>query len=175
MAVNSRQGRTLIDNVPVMEKVAEIGIWKGHTVRYMLRNTGDKIKEYWAIDPWTLFPPGHGRVTLKTMDDWNGMYKRLCLDMVRFHPVLKVMRLTSDQAAPLFPNHYFDLVFIDAMHDYENVKKDINLWLPKVKPGGVLSGHDYGVRKQPGVKIAVDELFTDIQTDTFSTVWMTTV
>jgi len=53
------------------------------------------------------------------------------------------------------------------------VKRDINLWLPKVKKGGILSGHDYGARKQPGVKKAIDEIFTDIKVDTFSTVWMT--
>jgi len=173
MSVESKQGKALINNVPNMAKVAEIGVWKGHTVRYLLRNT-DKIKEYWAIDPWAMFPPGHGRSSNLNMGHWNSMYERLCLDMVWF-PTLRVLRLKSEEAAPLFPDKYFDLVFIDAMHDYENVKKDIGLWFPKVKPGGVLAGHDYGNRRQPGVKKAVDEIFTDIKVDTFSTVWMVTV
>ena len=49
-----------------------------------------------------------------------------------------------------------DFVFIDAQHDYDSVKKDIEIWTPKLKPGGLLSGHDY----QPnfkGVIQAVDE------------------
>lgn len=172
MAVRSPQGRTLIGNVDNMETMAEIGIWKGHMARYIFRNT-DKVKNYWSVDPWTLFPPGHGRASRRTMEDWSIMYKRACRDMVYF-PGLRVMRLTSERAAPLFPDKYFDLVFIDAMHDYESVKNDISLWLPKVKKGGVLSGHDYET-EPPGVKKAVDEIFSNITVDSVSTVWMITV
>ena len=47
-----------------------------------------------------------------------------------------------------------DFVFLDAAHDYENVKEDILSWYPKVKVGGWLTGHDYflghfGVKKAP--------------------------
>jgi predicted O-methyltransferase YrrM len=50
-----------------------------------------------------------------------------------------------------------DMVFIDADHKYEIVIADIRAWLPKVKPGGILCGHDY---RRPGddVNRAVDEL-----------------
>jgi len=51
----------------------------------------------------------------------------------------------------------FDLVFIDADHSYESVKEDIEVWLPRVKKGGYLSGHDYGPPWE-GVIKAVDEL-----------------
>ena len=172
MTVRSKQGRTLIENVPNMGTMAEIGVWKGHLARYIFRNT-DKVKSYWSVDPWTLFPPGHGRSSRMTMEDWDIMYQRACSDMVYF-PGIKVMRLKSEDAAPLFKDRFFDLVFIDAMHDYDNVKKDIGLWLPKVKKGGVLSGHDYGNRRQPGVKKAVDEQFSNVTVDEHSTVWMTT-
>jgi len=173
MTVRSKQGTTLIENVPNMETMAEIGVWKGHMARHIFRNT-DKVKEYWSVDPWAVFPPGHGRASRRTKEDWHFMYKRICLDMVLF-PGLRVMRLKSEEAVELFSDGYFDLIFIDAMHDYENVKKDIGLWLPKVKKGGVLSGHDYAGRKHPEVKTAVDEIFTDIRTDPWSTVWMTTI
>jgi hypothetical protein len=46
-------------------------------------------------------------------------------------------------------------VFIDASHECEDVKADIEAWLPKVKPGGVLAGHDYSEQHR-GVKWAVD-------------------
>ncbi len=36
-----------------------------------------------------------------------------------------------------------DLVFLDGAHDYENILADIRAWLPIVKPGGILCGHDY--------------------------------
>jgi predicted O-methyltransferase YrrM len=52
-----------------------------------------------------------------------------------------------------------DFVFIDADHSYEGCKADIEAWFPKVKPGGLLSGHDYDNPDFPefGVKRAVDE------------------
>lgn len=52
-----------------------------------------------------------------------------------------------------------DLIFIDADHSYQGCKKDIIAWLPKVKSGGYLSGHDYAHPDQGEVKKAVDEMF----------------
>jgi hypothetical protein len=43
------------------------------------------------------------------------------------------------------------------LHDYDSVKQDIIIWRPKLKPGGVLAGHDYG-KHAPGVMEAVEEL-----------------
>ncbi|MES2199322.1 MAG: class I SAM-dependent methyltransferase [Chlamydiota bacterium] len=56
-------------------------------------------------------------------------------------------------------------MFIDGNHDYDFVKEDIKLWLPKVRAGGILAGHDYDPegKEFSGVKRAVDELLgTDI-------------
>jgi hypothetical protein len=50
----------------------------------------------------------------------------------------------------------FDFVFIDSSHLYENTKAEIRLWLDKIKPGGILAGHDYSDIEP--VKQAVDEL-----------------
>ena len=36
-----------------------------------------------------------------------------------------------------------DFVFIDGLHTYEQVTKDMNNYYDKVKPGGIFSGHDY--------------------------------
>jgi hypothetical protein len=48
-------------------------------------------------------------------------------------------------------------VYIDANHTHEEVKKDIQAWLPKIKKGGIISGHDYGGWE--GVTQAVNEAF----------------
>lgn len=48
------------------------------------------------------------------------------------------------------------MVYIDADHNYEPVKADIRAWLPKVKPGGWITGHDY-YWPFPGVLRAVCE------------------
>ncbi len=49
----------------------------------------------------------------------------------------------SEVVGPMFGDGIFDLVFIDAAHDYESTKRDIEIWREKVKPGGILCGHDF--------------------------------
>jgi hypothetical protein len=65
---------------------------------------------------------------------------------------------SSIEAAKNVKDSSLDYVYIDAMHDYDNVKKDINAWLPKVKVGGLMLGHDYTPRYR-GLKKAVREEF----------------
>lgn len=54
-------------------------------------------------------------------------------------------------------NKGFDFIYIDGSHLYKDVKRDLNDWFPKLKPNGILGGHDYGNELFKGVKQAVDE------------------
>jgi hypothetical protein len=60
----------------------------------------------------------------------------------------------SVPVAVLFDDASCAAVFIDAAHDYASVKADLEVWLPKVKPGGLLAGHD---RNEPGVRQALND------------------
>jgi hypothetical protein len=51
-------------------------------------------------------------------------------------------RLDSVSASKLFPDGFFDFVYIDGDHS-EVVIEDVKAWYPKVAPGGMLSGHDW--------------------------------
>jgi len=64
----------------------------------------------------------------------------------------------SVNASRLFADQSIAWVHLDASHDYANVKADIEAWLPKVKPGGWLSGDDYDELKWPEVVKAIAEL-----------------
>jgi hypothetical protein len=83
--------------------------------------------------------------------------------------------MPTSEAAGLVPDNHFDFVFIDADHSYEAVKQDITLWLPKVKPGGWLCGHDFAKKRIQGdrtpypVKKAVEELLPGYELDVDNT------
>jgi hypothetical protein len=73
------------------------------------------------------------------------------------------LRMSSAEASNFVEDGSLDFVYIDAGHDYANIKQDLDKWYPKVRSGGIVSGHDYrdGTNKNGevfGVKQAVDEL-----------------
>jgi Methyltransferase domain len=72
----------------------------------------------------------------------------------------KIILIISDSisASTLFGNASLEWVHLDARHDYASVKADIEAWLPKIRPGGWLSGDDYDEEKWPEVVRAVADL-----------------
>lgn len=68
-----------------------------------------------------------------------------------------LIKSLSHEGANWFKDGSVDILFVDAGHSYEAVKKDIEAWLPKMKPNGIIAGHDY--HSWEGVKKAVDEKF----------------
>ena len=54
-----------------------------------------------------------------------------------------MVRATSKTASEIFEDESLDFIYIDANHAYDFVVEDINLWFPKLKKGGIFSGHDY--------------------------------
>jgi hypothetical protein len=137
---------------------AEIGVLKGRTSVKILKALGSEIHEYWGIDPWTHRGNEYGLQGPYVPTKWEDIYieaSRLQL----YFPQLRLVRTMSKYAVNLFGDGYFDMVYIDGDHHYETVISDIELWLPKVREGGVLAGHDYGGRIHTGVKPAVDMYF----------------
>ena len=67
----------------------------------------------------------------------------------------------SIAASRLFADGSLDWVHLDARHDYQSLKADIESWLPKLKRGGWLSGDDYDEAKWPEVILAVSELLPE--------------
>jgi predicted O-methyltransferase YrrM len=55
----------------------------------------------------------------------------------------ETIRAESSEAAANFADGSIDFVFIDACHLYSRVTKDIDAWLPKVRSGGLICGHDF--------------------------------
>lgn len=81
-------------------------------------------------------------------------------------PEIVIHRMTSIDAAQLFPHEFFDWVYIDGNHSYSEVLNDLRSWWPKVKPGGNLAGDDYRWKDELGtlsVKRAVMEFVKELR------------
>ena len=66
----------------------------------------------------------------------------------------------SNDVVHFVPDAKLSFVFIDADHTFEGVTADLAAWHPKVIPGGLISGHDWGESSQWGVKRAVELFFS---------------
>lgn len=67
-----------------------------------------------------------------------------------------LMREESSQAADSFKDDELDFVYLDADHSEDGVFNDLCAWVPRVRIGGIIAGHDYGHRDFAGVQRAVD-------------------
>ena len=95
-----------------------------------------------------------------SQDQQDSCYKTTLQNVAFAGDRATIIRKPSLQAVEYIEDNSLDFVFIDADHSYEGCKADIQAWLPKLKPGGLLSGHDYDHPELPGVKQAVDEFCT---------------
>ena len=86
--------------------------------------------------------------------------KHMVREIVRAYPGRATVyeRLTSDAAGEIEDGSQ-DFVFIDADHSYAGCAGDIRNYLPKIRKGGIMMGHDYNARAYPGVISAVDRAF----------------
>ena len=71
--------------------------------------------------------------------------------MTKYNNVTKIRKL-SMAAVNDFEDESLDAIYIDGNHRYDSVCNDINKWMPKLKNGGIISGHDY----YGNIKLAVD-------------------
>jgi predicted O-methyltransferase YrrM len=131
-------------------RIVEVGSWKGTTAIAMADNT---VGEVWAVDTFEgSIGEEQGQQLYEKPKDW------LLAEFTRNTAGLKnlrVMRQYSIIAAAALKGYQFDMIFLDASHDYESVKADILAWRPLLASGGLLCGHD---RQWDGVAQAVREL-----------------
>lgn len=141
---------------------AEVGVFWAHFSEVLLREF--RPARLYLVDPWDLL---HGETfnwsspyTLDgTLTTGTAMARAQRLE--RENPgVVEVARAFSTDFFTGFADGHFDWVYLDAAHTYEAVMADLHAIWPRLKPGGVLLGDDYYIRKDGsdnGTKRAVDE------------------
>jgi predicted O-methyltransferase YrrM len=147
-----------ISQLPKNAKVVEVGCWKGKSVAYLAVEAINSGKEITidAVDTWEGSPEHQQDAYVRN----KTLYELFCENIKPISHIVTPIKKRSLDAVNLYANESLDLVFIDAAHDYNSVLQDIKAWLPKVKQGGIIAGHDYN-DTWPGVKQAVQECFQD--------------
>jgi hypothetical protein len=150
---------TVLNNLDSRDRlrIAEIGVYKGRmTAMWNVILINKKLLyEYKATDHFQ----GSSEHE-KGIDYYNSTVRNL-MPLTKENRCLEIITNDSLSEAARYPNRYFDIVYIDAAHEYDAVKADIAAWLPKVKAGGIICGDDY-VPGWPDVVRAVDEAFPTI-------------
>jgi len=137
---------------------AEIGVRQGQNALFLWDNL--PLKHLYLVDNWLEYTDGADGIYYQGAQD--KIYENLlvvCWAMSQlkgYKEVFDILKMDSVKAAELIEDGLLDFVYIDAGHDYEHVKADLDAWGVKVKVGGIIGGHDYGY-PQSGVKQAVDE------------------
>lgn len=154
----SEQGtllETILDklNLKTKLRISEIGVYQGRgtSIWNVILINKNIDYEYFAIDHF-LGSSEHE----KNIDYYDITLKNLEKIKNKIHIIKNESILESKN----YTNEYFDIVYIDASHEYEYVKEDILAWLPKVKKGGIICGDDY-IIGWDGVILAVNEIFKD--------------
>ena len=123
----------------------EVGCWKGRSVLSMvdyLIKYKKKI-EFFCVDHFEGSAEHQGDACILN----STLYQEYCKNIEPYKEYIQTMKMSSEEASLQFEYNSVDLVYIDASHDYENVSKDIDMWSKKVKPGGIISGHDWGCER----------------------------
>lgn len=167
----------LLNHCPIDGIFVELGCFKGKSTSFIVTeilNQNKKIN-FTTIDSFEGHTNSSDTNEVQAYNGIENIYNDFSNNIDHLSKYIKkkglvdsmsVIKSLSHEGANWFNDGSVDVLFIDAGHSYEAVKKDIEAWLPKMKPNGIIAGHDYN--SWQGVKKAVDEKFgtpTKIEND----------
>jgi predicted O-methyltransferase YrrM len=143
----TRLYKDMVNKFPSGSSMVEVGCYEGKSFSYLIVEMINANKNFnlFCVDSFT-FENLLDKFK-SNMEPLDGKFTAIIGD--------------SSKSADVFADKSLDFVFLDADHVYERIKGDTLAWLPKIKPGGILAGHDFECEEHPGVLQAVTEIFGD--------------
>jgi len=129
---------------------AEVGVAEGYYSRVICQNVKD-VKLY-CVDLWDTYYRGTAKLKNRRMQD--EAYAEAVQNLKGYNTTL--IRQASMEAVSGFPDESLDFVYLDGDHSFDYIMMDLIMWSKKVRPGGIVSGHDYYRFRGAGVVDAVD-------------------
>jgi hypothetical protein len=137
-------------------RLVEIGAYMGESTAIFCQN----FKSVITIDPFLNGYDASDKVCSELVP-MHLIHAEFCVRMSKYNNYELIRKKSNDAIKYLTDRpvvHCCDVVYIDGMHQYAQVKKDILNYRDIVNKGGFVTGHDY-CTIWPGVKKAVDELY----------------
>ena len=108
------------------------------------------------FEPWFVPPPknlitfyGIDTFTFDNISDEgmiegkvSGDYYQLCCENLK-DTTATIVKMDSIEASKTFIDNYIDILFLDGDHGANYVNAELDAWIPKVKKGGIIAGHDF--------------------------------
>ncbi len=137
---------------------AEVGVALGGHSSAILERTG--VQRLYGIDPYQHRDNYEDMMNLP-QGVFDVMHRNVARHMAQHGERFKLLRMDSVTAAAQVTEP-LDFIYIDGDHSYEGVKRDLETWFPKVRDGGIISGHDYASSSYPGVTKAIGEFMNPL-------------
>lgn len=118
---------------------AEIGVAEGFSTEFLME--ANKTLTLYCVDPFANYIDWNGN----NLNEREMIYQEFLKRTEKYGDRVKHIRKYSDDAVNDIPDNSLDFIFIDGLHTYEQVTKDMNNYYDKVKSGGIFAGHDYRV------------------------------
>lgn len=141
----------------LLKTFAEVGVAEGR-FSFEMMNWG--FKKCYLVDIWEHRPDllGDG----SRPQEWHDLNLRGCQEKLnRFGDKVIYLKGESKDMVHKVRNRSLSFVYLDGNHSYGGVLNDLKIWLPKIKKGGIMAGHDYSPNPNYGVQKAVDEFAGD--------------
>lgn len=136
----------LLNRRGLLGDAVEIGVKAGRYSELLLSSW--RGRRLVSVDPWLAADPEAYVDRANVAQDQHERYcEQTKRRLARHGPRSEIWRLTSTQAAQRVARASLDFVYIDARHDYASVLEDLEAWFPRVRPGGIIAGHDYCRRR----------------------------
>jgi len=122
--------------------IVEIGCYRGEST--MIINSCFSNATINCVDPWVQYREEGSTYDLEEQANELILAEQEFDSNIAPLTNIKKNKMSSLDFARTVGNESLDLVYIDGDHSYAAVKNDVIAWMPKVKVGGVIAGHDFG-------------------------------
>lgn len=136
----------------------EIGCAAGSFSRTVLGQW--KGEKYYMVDPWRVQSETVYRESTNTAAPFEQWFLD-CQALAKEDRRVVLMRFLSEEVAGNFTDRSLDWVYLDGNHAKEAVLNDMALWWEKLKPGGIMGGHDFYNKTDEGFFVEVESAVTE--------------